>query len=140
MKKSLLVLSRASVLGASIVASRTGAQEAIRFDTPMTEFAGWLHSNPVVVDLSSSLLVSYLVGGTNPAPHVVANGPLLPVDRDHDGVPDYLDRCPGTSADAAVDGNGYSIEQLCPCDGPWKNHGDYVKAVASQAARFVQEG
>ena len=56
-------------------------------------------------------------------------------DADADGVPDSLDLCPGTPAGAIVDADGCSIDQIAPCSGPasggtWKNHGQYVSAVA----------
>jgi hypothetical protein len=62
------------------------------------------------------------------------------IDSDQDGVWDLLDQCPDTPAGATVDGHGCSIEQLCPCDGPWKNHGEYVKCVEGVASVFLQEG
>src|SRR6266705_3953791 len=63
-------------------------------------------------------------------------------DADGDGVPDSLDLCPGTPAGAIVDANGCSINQLAPCSGPasggtWKNHGQYVSAVAHAAGAFL---
>jgi hypothetical protein len=66
-------------------------------------------------------------------------------DADADGVPDSLDLCPGTSAGAIVDANGCSIEQIAPCNGPasggtWKNHGQYVSAVAQAAEAFLAQG
>ena len=65
-------------------------------------------------------------------------------DADGDGVADSLDQCPGTSAGAIVDANGCSIEQIAPCSGPssggtWKNHGQYVSAVAKAVAAFVAQ-
>jgi hypothetical protein len=66
-------------------------------------------------------------------------------DEDGDGVPDSLDECPGTPAGAIVDAHGCSIEQLAPCSGPpsggsWKNHGQYVSAVAHAAVAFLAQG
>jgi len=66
-------------------------------------------------------------------------------DADADGVPDSLDLCPGTPAGAIVDANGCSIDQLAPCSGPtsggtWKNHGQYVAAVAQAAEAFLEQG
>src|SRR5437667_148780 len=56
-------------------------------------------------------------------------------DADADGVPDSLDLCPSTPGGAIVDEHGCSLEQIAPCSGPasggtWKNHGQYVSAVA----------
>jgi len=65
-------------------------------------------------------------------------------DADGDGVADSLDLCPGTPAGAIVDANGCSIDQIAPCSGPasggtWKNHGQYVSAVAQAAEAFVEQ-
>ncbi len=65
-------------------------------------------------------------------------------DADGDGVGDSLDLCPGTPAGAVVDSTGCSIAQIAPCSGPasggtWKNHGQYVSAVAQAAAAFVEQ-
>lgn len=66
-------------------------------------------------------------------------------DGDGDGVADSADQCPGTVAGAIVDANGCSIDQLAPCSGPvsggaWKNHGQYVAAVAQAAGAFLAQG
>src|SRR6266581_3460474 len=66
-------------------------------------------------------------------------------DADGDGVADSLDLCPGTPAGAIVDANGCSIDQIAPCSGPasggtWKNHGQYVSAVAQAAEAFLEQG
>ncbi len=65
-------------------------------------------------------------------------------DADEDGVADSLDLCPDTPAGAIVDANGCSIDQIAPCSGPasggrWKNHGQYVSAVAHAAAAFLAQ-
>lgn len=65
--------------------------------------------------------------------------PVLPPDSDGDGVPDSVDACPNTPAGALVDANGCSIQQLAPCNGPWKNHGEYVKAVETAASGFLAQ-
>ena len=74
-----------------------------------------------------------------PLPYDTIRGQILPVDSDEDGVPDYLDQCPNTPSAAIVDANGCSIAQLVPCNGPWKNHHEYVKQVKEQAFRFWKE-
>jgi hypothetical protein len=75
-------------------------------------------------------------------PDYTIRGQILPApaDADGDGVPNDQDQCPGTQAGALVDGDGCSIEQLCPCAGPWKNHQEYVKCVKEQAQAFFKEG
>ena len=65
-------------------------------------------------------------------------------DADLDGVADSLDQCPGTPAGVIVNANGCSIDQLAPCSGPasggtWKNHGQYVSAVAHAAGAFLAQ-
>ena len=65
---------------------------------------------------------------------------LAPEDSDADGVPDLHDLCPGTAPGAVVDASGCSLEQICPCDGAWKSHGEYVSCVARAAASFVNAG
>jgi hypothetical protein len=66
--------------------------------------------------------------------------PMALADADRDGVSDNADRCPSTPAGAPVDGNGCSIPQICPCDGPWKNHGEYVSCVDSALDEFLEHG
>ena len=66
-------------------------------------------------------------------------------DTDGDGVPDSVDQCADTPAGAIVNADGCSIEQLVPCEGPvsggtWKNHGQYVSAVAHVSKTFKQQG
>ena len=66
----------------------------------------------------------------------VAPGP----DADHDGVSDDVDQCPNTPPEAVVDANGCSLEQLCPCDGAWRNHGQYVRNVVETSGSFHRNG
>ncbi len=61
-------------------------------------------------------------------------------DEDTDGVADDEDDCPGTPAGAIVNASGCSIEQLCPCSGPWRSHHEYVACVRETAADFVRDG
>jgi hypothetical protein len=61
-------------------------------------------------------------------------------DSDGDGVSDDSDQCPNTEPDSVVDASGCSLAQLCPPDGPWRNHGDYVGCVRVTLDRFVREG
>jgi hypothetical protein len=65
---------------------------------------------------------------------------VTPQDSDRDGVPDDRDQCPDTPAGAAVDAHGCSIAQLCPCDGPWANHAEYVRCVVQHAWEFCGQG
>ncbi len=66
-------------------------------------------------------------------------------DADCDEVGDSLDLCPNTPSGTIVNADGCSIEQLAPCAGPapgvsWKNHGEYVGAVAQAAESFLEAG
>src|SRR6185369_5004125 len=63
----------------------------------------------------------------------------VPVDSDGDGVFDDQDQCPDTAPGVVVNEHGCSIEQLAPC-GRWRNHGQYVAAVAKVAQSFLRAG
>jgi hypothetical protein len=39
-----------------------------------------------------------------------------------------------------VNADGCSIDQLVPCDGPWKNHGEFVSTMAHVTKDFEQAG
>jgi hypothetical protein len=67
-------------------------------------------------------------------------GTITGGDEDGDGVPDINDDCPGTPANEVVNENGCSIDQLCPCENPWKSHGQYVSCIARAAEDFVATG
>jgi hypothetical protein len=73
-------------------------------------------------------------------------GIAITPDSDLDGVPNNVDACPGTAAGTTVDATGCSIDQLCPCEGPfgsagsWTNHGQYVSCVAHTAESFLAQG
>jgi len=85
----------------------------------------------------------YLNINTTNFPNGELRGQICPQtpnsDCDGDGVPDKQDVCLNTPPGAVVDASGCSIEQLVPCDGPWKNHHEYVKAVKEAAKRFSKE-
>lgn len=86
------------------------------------------------------LRVQALTASGQDYPPGAIRGRLLPVDSDDDGVPDYLDWCPGTEPGAAVDTNGCSVAQHCPCLWPWASHGDYVTCVQTNSSNFLQQG
>ncbi len=113
-------------------------------NVPLLGFVGFFVITP---EQAADLLAGkwYVhVSATNSAgddfPGGAIRGQILPVDSDQDGVPDYLDQCRDTPAGAVVDANGCSIDQLCPCDGPWRNHGEYLNCLKVVAAQFAQDG
>ena len=61
-------------------------------------------------------------------------------DDDNDGVLNDRDQCPNTPAVAVVNAQGCSVAQLCPCHGPWRNHGEYVQCVMNHAWEFYRHG
>lgn len=74
-------------------------------------------------------------------------GDACDTDVDGDGVPNFTDICPLTGIGEVVDpATGCAIEQLVPCVGPlgttaaWKNHGQYVSALAKTAKNFLDQG
>jgi Thrombospondin type 3 repeat len=65
-------------------------------------------------------------------------------DSDGDGVGDACDECAADGDDAAVNGKGCTIDQLCPCDGPdedqaWRSHGNYLRCVKRHARNFQRK-
>lgn len=61
-------------------------------------------------------------------------------DADGDGVSDDHDQCPGTPTSVVVNADGCSLAQLCPCNGPWRNHGEYVRCAITHAWQFFRAG
>jgi hypothetical protein len=66
-------------------------------------------------------------------------GDLCDTDADGDGVLDANDACLATLPGAIVADTGCSIDDLCPCENAWKNHGAYVSCVARAAEDFVAD-
>ena len=62
------------------------------------------------------------------------------VDSDSDGVPDGSDECPNSPPGAIVNAHGCSIEELCPCNGPWRNHGEFVNCMRAVLNDFSEAG
>ncbi|KAB2964257.1 MAG: hypothetical protein F9K16_04695 [Thermoanaerobaculia bacterium] len=74
-------------------------------------------------------------------------GDACDADDDGDGVDDPVDQCAGTApGEIVAPGQGCTIDQLSPCPGPrgstepWRNHGQYVSAVAHAANAFLDLG
>lgn len=71
----------------------------------------------------------------------------VPPDQDRDGVVDAEEECFcwDTPAGQIVNGQGCSLEQLCPCEAPlgrtaWKNQKEYAACVSGVAEEFVAQG
>ncbi len=107
----------------------------LRFESGGTTYYGWMRVSTYPTGGAGQIL-SWAYE-TRPNTSISAGAGE---DSDGDGVWDYLDQCPGTPAGAVVDANGCSIEQLCPLDGPWKNHGQSISQLQAVVARFVREG
>ena len=65
-------------------------------------------------------------------------------DDDNDGIADAQDSCPGTPLAVLIYDNGCSsvqhLELICPTDGTYRNHGQYVQCVAHEAEQQVADG
>ena len=65
-------------------------------------------------------------------------------DSDADGIEDVSDNCLGTEPGDVVglEGEiaGCSVGQLVPCEGTWRNHGEFVSATARTTEQFVALG
>ena len=70
----------------------------------------------------------------------IGNIEVINSDDDGDGVPNEADTCPATAAGEIVDLSGCSVQQSCPCENSWKNHGQMVSCTSSVAEIFVSEG
>jgi hypothetical protein len=98
---------------------------------------GFIVAGETFNDIGGDKIVPWLGSGDG---WVVKLGPENDAcDTDRDGVPNNLDQCPDTPPGATVNTQGCSIPQLCPCDGPWRNHGEYVRSVTDHAWQFYRE-
>jgi hypothetical protein len=68
------------------------------------------------------------------------NGNACDLDDDNDRVVDGDDQCLATVFGSIVNRTGCSIDDQCPCDSEWRNHGAYVKCVARTSELFVRDG
>ncbi len=80
----------------------------------------------------------FIVGGSSSGHFWVIK--LGPEDCDGDGVPDTRDLCPGTRVGAIVNEHGCSIDDLCPCDGPWRDREEYLRCVRETLMDFRRAG
>lgn len=67
-------------------------------------------------------------------------GNVCDTDTDGDNVIDADDECLETTPGTMVNSVGCSIDQTCPCDNNWKNHGGYVQCVAHASEDFLNNG
>jgi hypothetical protein len=120
-------------------------------------YANCLQSPPLAFsNLEQGIIDNSTLGGyfqivnssttpTNSGTAVFQDITIGATDLDGDGVPDSLDTCPNTPLCSVVDANGCSLDQLAPCEGPasggaWKNHGQYMSAVAQALEQFLAQG
>ncbi len=89
--------------------------------------------------LTGALVRTYAFGANLTTFELATVAPAS-ADADGDGVPDTGDQCPDTPAGEVVNAAGCSISQLVPATWPWRNHGEYVSAVAHVAAEFAAQG
>jgi len=119
-------------------------------------YANCLQSPPLeFTNLEQGIIDNSTLGGyfqivnspsiaTNNGSAVFQNISIGATDLDGDGVPDTLDTCQNTPLCSAVTASGCSVDQLAPCEGPggngWKNHGQYIAAVAQAAEQLLAAG
>jgi trimeric autotransporter adhesin len=138
--------------------SSVGAGAAYVFVREGTDWAQVAYLKPWNADSDARFPINYVFGGAVAASaDVVAAGAygarnhtgavytfglsgVAPADGDGDGVSDEQDQCPGTGQGEIVDAKGCTIEQLVPCRGPWRNHGDYLRALKKTTSDFVAAG
>jgi hypothetical protein len=84
--------------------------------------------------------VVYTDAEGNPLDLPDATVQVVGCDSDGDGIIDELDQCPDTEPGFPVNGEGCSIDQLCPCDADWPNHGQYVRCVTHAAQELRKDG
>jgi hypothetical protein len=65
---------------------------------------------------------------------------ILPRDTDRDSVPDFRDLCADTPLGSIVNEDGCGIDQLAPCNGFWRNHGEYVSVRKHVIRLFADDG
>jgi hypothetical protein len=108
------------------------------YDLEQTSDGGFILAGESFNDVGGDKTVPSLGGGDG---WVLKLSPEFPeCDADGDGVPDERDQCADTSPGSLVNAHGCSIAQLCPCDGPWRNHAEYVDCVVHHAWQFFRDG
>jgi hypothetical protein len=113
----------------------------VNFDALMPRYREAFQPLPLLTSDGSLLVINGgdLLGFTNAIlPAFRANVvPILPPDADGDGVHDDEDNCPDTPTGQVINASGCSIDQLCPCEQQWRNHGRYVSCVENAAEDFA---
>ena len=105
------------------------------FPAGVTDLQSWIRNDDLAPDW---LRIGTDI--THQGPFNAAFSLLGETDQDGDGIPDSQDQCPNTPPGSIVNADGCSIDQLVPCDGPWKNHGQFVSAMAHVTKEFEREG
>jgi len=119
----------------AITSAELAADVQLWLDQPTLNFGWMIRAVDETVPQTARRIASR---ETDSGPVLIVH--YLPPDEDGDGVADADDHCPGTAPGVIVNASGCSLEQLAPCDGRWKNHGQYVAAVAVEAEKFMRAG
>ena len=61
-------------------------------------------------------------------------------DTDGDGNGDACDACPLDNPDDPDNNGVCGLQEVCPCDADWKNHGEYVVCVVNDTKEQVRLG
>jgi hypothetical protein len=95
-----------------------------------------------VEQLNAGLLYVEVASGDYPLGEL--RGQICPMtadgDCDGDGVPNGRDGCAATLPGWPVDSLGCTILDETPCNGPWRNHKEYVKAIREAAKQLWKQG
>jgi hypothetical protein len=128
--------------------SEAGGAWLVRLDASgnkLWDFGTGLSPIPIAVKQTTD--GGFVLGGDGYSPETSSDGWALKLgpenencDSDGDGVPDVQDQCPNTRPGDVVNAQGCSIAQLCPCDGRWKSHGEYLRCIQQTSAQFEQLG
>ena len=133
--------------GISSVFASTGlrAPSGLAFDSMGNLYVANTGNNTVQRFNPSGVGSVFATTGLNAPAFIAVQIEPVVLDSDGDGVPDNVDQCPGSAPGAVVDVNGCTIDQVVPCSGPasggaWRNHGQYVSAIARTVEAFSVAG
>jgi len=99
-----------------------------------------LSSQQIDYLMEELLYINFIADGWFLDQQFNTRGQITLLDSDSDGVPDFRDQCANTSLGSLINSDGCSIEQLCPCEAPWRNHGEFVTRMQSVLKDFSEAG